>query len=81
MGRAYAGILGPLAFATMLAREFPTTAATSTKLGHAWLALVVFTVLGSIIGWVAGRIIDDSVRAQISSELAAAEGKSHRLPS
>lgn len=81
VGRAYAGVLGPLAFITMLARECTTTAATSTKLVHAWVALVLFAVLGSIIGWVAGRIIEDSARAQIFTELAAAEAEQTGSPS
>ena len=43
----------------MLAREFSSGAGTSTKLFHAWLALVVFAILGSIIGYLAGRIVED----------------------
>lgn len=75
MSRAYGGILGPLALITVLTREFSSSAGASTKLFHAWLALVVFAVLGSIIGYLAGRIVEDSVRAQISAEMAIAESQ------
>lgn len=75
MERAYAGILGPLAFVTMLARNWFAESAPSTKLAQAWLALVAFAVLGFIIGWIAARIVEDSLRAQILAELAEAEPK------
>lgn len=73
MGRAYAGFLGPLAFLTLLAREFAASGDVSTMLLHAWCALVSFAVLGGLIGWLGGRIVEDSVRAQINNELAALE--------
>lgn len=76
MGRAYAGILGPVAFLTVLAREFLSSAGMSTKLYHAWIALVVFAVLGSIIGHLAGKIVEDSVQAEISAEMAATQAQS-----
>ncbi|MBX7073747.1 MAG: hypothetical protein K1X71_11425 [Pirellulales bacterium] len=38
---------------------------------HAWLSLVVFALLGSIIGFLAGRIVEDSVRTEMLAEKAA----------
>jgi len=71
VGRAYAGVLGPLAMATMLAREASSSGNASTMLLHAWLSLVVFALLGSIIGFLAGRIVEDSVRTEMLAEKAA----------
>lgn len=80
MSRAYAGILGPVAFLTVLAREFSSSAGASTMLFHAWLALVAFAVLGSIIGHLAGRLVEDSVRAQMAAEVATLEAQSTKKP-
>jgi hypothetical protein len=76
VGRAYAGILGPVALVTVLAREWFSGGGASTKLFHAWLALVAFSALGGIIGYLAGRLVDDSVGAQISAEMANLDVKS-----
>ena len=35
----------------------------------AWLSLLVFTVFGAVIGWLAEQIVRDSVSGQILSEL------------
>jgi hypothetical protein len=73
VNRAYAGYLGPLAFLTTIARECVTAGNVSTKLLHAWCALLIFAVLGALIGWLGGRIVADSVRAQIVAEMETQE--------
>ena len=73
MGRAYAAFLGPLAFLTVIARECFTVGDVSMKLLHAWCALLVFAVLGLLLGWLGERIVADSVRTQIQAEMEASE--------
>ncbi len=72
MARTYAGILGPLAFFTSLARGVFHAWPTEKALLVAWTTLVAFTALGWVTGWLAQRIVEDEVRGQIAAELAAA---------
>lgn len=37
----------------------------------AWASLVVFAGLGYVIGWIAGRAVEESVNARIAAEIAA----------
>ena len=76
----YAGILGPLAFLTCLARGLIHGGGTETVLLTAWCSLLVFAAIGGVIGWVAERIVEDSVRGRISAELAAEESTETRQP-
>ncbi len=71
MAHSYAGILGPLALLTCLARGLIHGGSTETVLLTAWCSLLVFAAIGGVIGWVAERIVEDSVRGRISAELAA----------
>ena len=71
MARTYAGILGPLAFFTVLARGILGGGGSETVLFDAWCSLLVFAVLGCVIGWFAERTVDESVNGRIAAELAA----------
>jgi hypothetical protein len=73
VGRAYAGILGPLAFLAVLARGWKNHGGVETTLLSAWQALLAFAALGLLLGWLAGWIVDDSVRSRVAAELAASE--------
>jgi hypothetical protein len=42
----------------------------------AWLSLLAFSVIGATIGWLAERIVRDSVSSQILSELQEQKPKS-----
>lgn len=46
---------------------------TESVLWSVWLSLLVFSVVGYLIGWVAEKIVEDSVRGRISAELAGEE--------
>ena len=70
MARIYAGILGPLAMLTSLARGFIHARETEAILLGAWYSLLVFAAVGCVIGWTAGRIVEESVGATIEAELA-----------
>jgi hypothetical protein len=37
----------------------------------AWWSLVAFALLGSIVGWIAQRVVEDSVHALVARQLAA----------
>ncbi len=69
MARQYAGILGLLALIVSLLRGIVAGGASEATLWTAWLSLLAFTVLGAVIGWLAERIVRESVSGQILSEL------------
>ncbi|MGQ9575396.1 MAG: hypothetical protein ACUVUC_08760 [Thermoguttaceae bacterium] len=68
MARLYAGILGPLAFLTCLARGLLHAWHCETVLWRAWISLWVFAALGGVIGWIAGGIVEQEVRARLSTQ-------------
>jgi len=43
--------------------------ASEATLWTAWLSLLAFTVLGAVIGWLAERIVRESVSSRILSDL------------
>ncbi len=71
MGRAYAGVLGPLAFLTVLVRSLLRSVAVETTVWQAVAAMFVFAAIGALIGQIAGWIVDDSVRGRLAAEIAA----------
>ena len=66
----YAGILGPLAFLTVLARGILGGGGTDGVLLNAWCSLLVFAAVGGAIGWFAERAVEDAVNGRIAAELA-----------
>ena len=68
MGRVYAGILGPLACATVLARGTLQGASADATLKTACLCLFAFAALGALLGQAARIIVEDSVRARFEHE-------------
>lgn len=70
MARIYAGILGPVAFLTALARGFLLGEEAQRSVFAAWCALWCFAAAGYVVGWIAERTIEQSVRDRISRELA-----------
>jgi hypothetical protein len=69
VARQYAGILGLLALTVSLMRGVIAGGASQATLWTAWLGLAAFAALGAVIGWLAERIVRDSVSSQILSEL------------
>ncbi len=69
MARQYAGIRGLLARMVSLLRGILAGGASEATLWTAWLGLLAFTVLGGAIGWLAERIVRESVSGRILSEL------------
>ncbi len=73
MGRTYAGILGSLAMAVALVRGVMADGGAEETVVRALAALVGFSLIGLIIGGVAGWIVEDAVYSQVQQELAAQE--------
>ena len=70
MARHYAGVLGSIAFVTIVIRGLRQGAPFEQTLETATLSLVVFGFVGFLVGRLAGWIVLDSVRAQLAAELA-----------
>ncbi len=70
MGRAYAGVLGPLAFLTVLAQGLIHSGGASETLWRATLALGAFGIIGCVAGQIAGQVVEDAVRGRLTAEIA-----------
>jgi hypothetical protein len=75
MGRAYAGTLGPLAFACIVARGVAVSSGVEETLATASAALFVFAMIGYIVGQLAEHLVNESVRKQFQAAMAAWEAK------
>lgn len=73
MGRAYAGILGPLAFALVCARGVLAGSGAEATLLAALAALFVFAGIGYLAGQTADHLVRESVRTQFRAAMAAWE--------
>ena len=69
MGRAYAGVLGPLAFVTLVARGLLHSRGPESTLQAGLIGLVCFSLIGTVIGELAGWIVRDSVQATAAAEI------------
>ena len=75
LGPRYAGVLGLVGFAVVLARGLARGSAAEVTLGYAWLALWALAAIGYVLGRLAERAIQDSVTGQLTAELAAQEAR------
>ena len=75
MGRTYAGILGPLAFTTVLLRGLSLAAGVEPTLKLAMLCLFGFAIVGFVVGNIAEATIVESVRTKFETELQARGGE------
>jgi hypothetical protein len=71
MGRTYAGILGPLAFTTILARSVIDTGSVESTMMLATICLFLFAGIGYLVGQVADSIVLEAVKANFDKELRA----------
>lgn len=69
MGRSYAGALGLIAFATIVARGVIQQASASSTIPTAACALFVFAGLGYVLGRIAERAIDGDLKAHFVQEM------------
>jgi heme exporter protein D len=70
MGRRYAGILGLLAFATVLGHGVMHGGHAETTLPLACGLMFVFAAVGATVGSLAGWIVADAVRTKLILQLA-----------
>jgi hypothetical protein len=70
MSRIYAGILGSLAMAIVICRGLKDSAGVEGTLTMAIVSMVVFAVVGAVLGHIAQTTVDESVRQKIGQELA-----------
>jgi hypothetical protein len=75
MGRAYAGILGPLAMAVVICRGVVGSGGVQSTLSLATVYLAIFSIVGALIGTIAQSTIDESVRAKLQQQLDQPAGK------
>lgn len=73
MGRVYAGILGPLAMAVVICRGWLASGGVETTLSSAIAVLILFSLVGAIIGHLAQTTIDESVRMSLQDQLMRLE--------
>ena len=67
MGRTYAGILGPLAFTTILARSVIDNSSVESTMMLATVCLFLFAGIGYLVGQVADSIVLEAVKANFLS--------------
>ena len=75
MGRAYAGTLGSLAFACVVARGVVAGSGVEGILATASAALFVFATIGYLVGQLAEFLVNESVRLQFQAAMAAWDAK------
>ena len=73
MGRIYAGVLGLLAFLTILARGLIEGVSSGNLMLGAIAALPVFAAIGWLAGSLAQRTVDEAVQRRFDDEVAAAQ--------
>jgi hypothetical protein len=69
MARIYAGILGLLAYATVVARGLAYGGPGGELIWSAVWAMFAFAAVGYAIGRTAQWIVDDSVRGRLAAEM------------
>jgi hypothetical protein len=72
----YAGVLGPLAMAVVIIRGWLGSGGAEDTLSLATLYLLLFSVVGALIGQIAQSTIDESVRAKLEQQLSTKTGES-----
>jgi hypothetical protein len=73
MGRIYAGILGPVAFATVLGRSLVDGGGVDSTLKIAMACLFAFSAIGYLAGRFADQIVHESVRSRLQTEMSLQE--------
>lgn len=80
MGRQYAGMLGSIALVTSVLLGLVQGAPALGVLMTAAVSLAVFSVVGYVVGEIAGWIVLTSVRATLAAELERNAARPRRLP-
>jgi hypothetical protein len=75
VGRTYAGILGSLAMAVVLVRGVMAGGGAEESLIHAVAAMIVFGLIGLVVGGIASWMVEEAVYAQVQQEVTALEAQ------
>jgi hypothetical protein len=75
MGRAYAAVLGPLAFAMIVAKGLLTGASVEGTCAAASAGLFLFAAAGYVIGQGAELLVNESVRRQFQAAMEQWDAK------
>ncbi len=67
MGRTYAGILGPISFGTVIARNLIDGGSVESAMIFASVALFVFAAIGFVIGTIAERIVVEAITTKFQT--------------
>lgn len=70
MGRKYGGVLGLIAFTTILARGVLRQSDAESTFLTASLCLMALAAVGCVVGNLAAWVVDESVRTKLADELA-----------
>lgn len=73
MGRKYAGILGALAFITILSRSILNTNSVESTMMLATSCLFLFAGVGYLVGQIADSIVTEAVKASFLKDLEVRE--------
>jgi hypothetical protein len=73
MGPSYAGILGPIAFLTMLIRGVVKGSSVDGVLISSAASLLIFAAIGYVIGRIAEHIVLEAVRQRFDHDLKTRE--------
>ena len=71
MGQTYAGILGPLAFITILTRSVINNSSVESTMMIATVCLFLFAAIGFLVGQVADSIVLEAGKTNFDRDLAA----------
>lgn len=75
MGRTYAGILGSIAFVTVLTRGLIDGSDAESTLRMAIFGLAAFSLLGYVVGQIANSVVLESVKKRFDEHLREREHK------
>ncbi len=78
MARDYAGVLGLVAFAIAIARGMIRSAGVDATLGQASLMLFAFALAGYVVGAMADRIVEESVRGGAAAQAVARQAENRK---
>ncbi len=80
MARTYAGILGTLAMAVVICRGCLQASGVQGTLTTAIFSLILFALVGAILGRIAQSTIDESVQSQLQQQLTQHAGSTSGFP-
>lgn len=66
--RSYAGVLAVVAFLVTLFRGISLSHAPTDAIANSLIALVLFAIIGGVVGWIAERTIAECVKQSVMNK-------------